>query len=255
MASTKKSVSDIENRIGTTEAGEIAYNLDAFDRLYKGNIIITKRLTDKLIEKLIEYKDKIILHLTVTGMGSTRIEPFVPSPQATLGKLQKLIDGGFPTDHIVLRVDPIVPTIKGLNAATSVLRLFRGLGIKRVRISFLDNYKHVRERFKEIGVELYNGEFHAPLKERLKCLTAIKYCAEECGYESVEVCGEPGIKSIPCLSQKDIDILGLTDEIVLEGSKGQRNSCYCPSNKKELLKIKPHKCNNGCLYCYWKDGN
>lgn len=255
MASTKKSVSDTENRIGTTESGEIAYNLDAFDRLYKGNIIITKRLTDKLIEKLIEYKDKIILHLTVTGMGSTRIEPFVPNPQATLGKLQKLIDGGFPIDHIVLRIDPIVPTIKGLNTATSVLRLFRGLGIKRVRISFLDNYKHVRERFKEIGVELYNGEFHAPLKERLKCLTAIKYCAEECGYESVEACGEPGIDSVPCLSQKDIDILGLTDDITLEGSKGQRNSCHCPSNKKELLKIKPHKCNNGCLYCYWKDEN
>lgn len=255
MDSTKKSVSDIENRIGTTESGEIAYNLDAFDRLYKGNIIITKRLTDKLIEKLIEYKDKIILHLTVTGMGSTRIEPFVPNPQATLEKLQKLIDGSFPTDHIVLRVDPIVPTIKGINTATSVLRLFRGLGIKRVRISFLDNYKHVRERFKEIGVELYNGEFHAPLKERLKCLTAIKYCAEECGYESVEACGEPGIESVPCLSQKDIDILGLTDEIVLEGSKGQRNSCHCPSNKKELLKIKPHKCNNGCLYCYWKNEN
>jgi DNA repair photolyase len=206
-----------------------------------------------LIEKLIEYKGKIILHLTVTGMGSTRIEPFVPSPQTTLEKLQKLIDGGFPTDHIVLRVDPIVPTIKGLNTATSVLRLFRGLGIKRVRISFLDNYKHVRERFKEIGVELYNGEFHAPLKERLKCLTAIKYCAEECGYETVEACGEPGIDSIPCLSQKDIDILGLTDEIVLEGSAEQRKSCGCPANKSELLRVKPHRCDNKCLYCYWRD--
>ena len=253
MASTKKSVSDIENRIGTTESGKIAYNLDAFDRLYKGNIIITKRLTDKLIEKLIEHKDKIILHLTVTGMGGSKVEPFVPSPQATLGKLQKLINGGFPTDHIVLRVDPIVPTIKGLNTATSVLRLFRGLGIKRVRISFLDNYKHVRERFKEIGVELYNGEFHAPLKERLKCLTAIKYSAEECGYETVEVCGEPGIDSIPCLSQKDIDILGLTDEIVLEGSAEQRKSCGCPANKSELLRVKPHRCDNKCLYCYWRD--
>lgn len=242
-----------ENRIGTTESGEIAYNLDAFDRLYKGNIIITKRLTDKLIEKLIEYKDKIILHLTVTGMGSTRIEPFVPTPQKTLEKLHKLLDSGFPTDHIVLRVDPIVPTIKGLNTATSVLRLFRGLGIKRVRISFLDNYKHVRERFKEIGVELYNGKFHAPLKERLEYLATIKYCAEECGYETVEACGEPGIESIPCLSQKDIDILGLTDEIVLEGSAEQRKSCGCPANKSELLRVKPHRCENKCVYCYWRD--
>ena len=241
-----------ENRIGVTESNEIAYNLDAFDRLYKGNIIITKRLTDKLIEKLIEYKDKIILHLTVTGMGSTRIEPFVPTPQKTLEKLHKLLDGGFPTSHIVLRIDPIVPTRKGMETAMGVLKLFRGLGIKRVRISFLDNYKHVRERFKEIGVELYNGEFHAPLKERLKCLTTIKYCAEECGYETVEACGEPGIDSIPCLSQKDIDILGLTDEISLEGSAEQRTSCNCPANKTSLLKGKPERCLHKCLYCFWK---
>lgn len=240
-----------DQRIGTCEAGEIAYNLDAFDRLYKGNIIITKRLTDKLIEKLIEHKDKIILHLTVTGMGNTRIEPFVPTPQKTLEKLHKLLDGGFPTSHIVLRVDPIVPTRKGVETAIGVLKLFRGLGIKRVRISFLDNYKHVRERFKEIGVELYDGNFHAPLKERLKCLTAIKYSAEECGYETVEACGEPCIDSIPCLSQKDIDILGLTDEILLEGSAEQRKNCGCPANKSELLRIKPHQCEHKCLYCYW----
>lgn len=242
-----------ENRIGTTESGEIAYNLDAFDRLYKGNIIITKRLTDKLIEKLIEYKDKIILHLTVTGMGSTRIEPFVPTPQKTLENLHKLLDGGFPTSHIVLRIDPIVPTRKGVETAMGVLRLFKDVGIHRVRVSFLDNYKHVKERLKELNVELYDGNFHAPLKERLKCLTAIKYCAEECGYETVEACGEPGIDSIPCLSQKDIDILGLTDEIVLEGSAEQRKSCGCPANKSELLRVKPHRCDNKCVYCYWRD--
>lgn len=242
-----------ENRIGVTESGEIAYNLDAFDRLYKGNIIITKRLTDKLIEKLIDNKNKIILHLTCTGMGSTRIEPFVPTPQKTLEKLHKLLDGGFPTSHIVLRIDPIVPTRKGMETAMGVLRLFKDVGIHRVRISFLDNYKHVRERFKEVGVELYNGEFHAPLKERRKCLTEIKYCAEECGYESVEACGEPGIDSIPCLSQKDIDILGLTDEILLEGSAEQRKNCNCPANKTSLFKGKPERCLHKCLYCYWRD--
>ena len=243
----------IDQRVGFTESFEVAFNLECFDNLYKANVIISKRLTDKLINKLIENSDKIIFHCCVTGMGSTRIEPFVPTPQKTLEKLHKLLDGGFPTSHIVLRIDPIVPTRNGMETAMGVLKLFRGLGIKRVRISFLDNYKHVRERFKEIGVELYNGEFHAPLKERLKCLTTIKYCAEECGYETMEACGEPGIDSIPCLSQKDINILGLTNEIVLEGSAKQRKSCGCPANKSELLRVKPHRCENKCLYCYWKD--
>lgn len=51
----------VNQNIGITEAGEIAFNLDVFDNLYDCNIIITKRLTDKLIEKLVQYKDKIIL--------------------------------------------------------------------------------------------------------------------------------------------------------------------------------------------------
>ena len=250
MMKIKEKIID-DQRIGTCESGEIAFNLDAFDRLYKGNIIITKRLTDKLIEKLIEHQDKVILHLTCTGMGSTRIEPFVPSVEETHDKFVKLIEGGFPISHVVLRVDPIVPTDKGINTALNVLKRFGGLGIKRVRISFLDNYKHVQERFKTIGIELYGGEFHAPLAERLDALEKIKQCAFECGFESVEACGEPGIESIPCLSQKDIDILGLSDEIELVGSAEQRKSCGCPANKKELLRLKPHRCENNCLYCYW----
>lgn len=241
-------------RIGTCEAGEIAFNLDAFDRLYKANIIITKRLTDELIEKLIEHKDKIILHLTCTGMGGTRVEPFVPNLQETHGKLLKLIKGGFPVNQVVLRIDPIVPTRKGVETAMRVLRQFRDVGICRVRISFLDNYKHVKERFKEAKIPiLYDGKFHAPMEDRQHWITAIKYCAEECGYMMVELCGEPGFEQTPCVSQMDIDILGLTDEITLEGSAKQRKSCGCPANKSELLRVKPHQCEHKCLYCYWRD--
>ena len=240
-------------KIGTTESGEIAFNLDAFDRLYSGNIIITKRLNDKVIEKLIEHQDKIILHLTVTGMGGSRIEPFVPKSSETHSKLVKLIESGFPVSHVVIRVDPIVPTEKGIETALGVITAFGGLGIKRLRFSFLDNYKHVKTRFKAEGIpELYGGEFHAPLEERLAYAKKIEEVAHDAGFESIEACGEPGIESISCLSQKDIDILGLTDKITLEGSAEQRDSCGCPANKSELLKVKPHQCENKCLYCYWR---
>lgn len=247
-------VAEKSQRIGITEAGEISFNLDVFDRLYEGNIIITKRLTEKLVEKLIEHRDKCILHITCTGMAGTVIEPLTPSVEQMAKMTMALIEGGFESSHIVLRIDPIVPTQKGLNTAISVLRRFAGFGINRVRVSFLDNYKHVKSRFKEKGIEeLYNGEFHAPLEERQKCLTAIMDAAEENGYCSVEVCGEPGIESVSCLSQRDIDILGLTDKITLIGNKGQRGSCGCPANKTELLKVgKPHRCENSCLYCFWK---
>jgi DNA repair photolyase len=249
----KRSGINKEQRIGVTESGEISFNLDAFDRLYRGNIIITKRLTDKLIEKLVEHQDKIILHLTVTGMGGSCIEPLVPKVEYTHAKLIKLIEAGFPVSHIVIRVDPIVPTERGIDTALDVITTFSGFGIKRLRFSFLDNYKHVKIRFKHEGIpELYDGEFHAPLKERLMCVKKITEAANNSGFESIEACGEPGIESISCLSQKDIDILGLTEEITLEGSADQRTSCHCPANKSELLKVKPHQCENKCLYCYWR---
>ena len=244
---------DKSQRIGVTESSEVAFNLDCFDRLYEGNIIITKRLTDKVIEKLVENKEKIILHCCVTGMGGTRIEPFVPKTEETYKKLVELLDKGFPISHIVLRVDPIVPTKKGLETALGVITAFSGLGIKRLRFSFLDNYKHVKKRFKEEGIaELYDGEFHAPLELRKEYAKKIEQVANDGGFESVESCGEPGIESIPCLSQRDIDILGLTDKITLEGSAEQRDSCGCPANKTQIIKVKPHRCEHNCLYCYWR---
>ena len=241
-----------DQRVGVTESGEVGFNLDCFDRLYNANIIISKRLTNKLIEKLIENKEKIIFHCCVTGMGSSRIEPFVPKTEETYKKLVELLEKGFPISHVVLRVDPIVPTEKGIETALDVITAFSGLGIKRLRFSFLDNYKHVKKRFKEEGIkELYGGEFHAPLELRKEYAAKIEV-AHDGGFESVEACGEPGIESISCLSQRDIDILGLTDKIILEGSAEQRDSCGCPANKTEILKVKPHRCEHNCLYCYWR---
>lgn len=102
-----------DNQVGITEAGEIAFNLEAFDNLKKANIIITKRLTDKLIDKLIEFKSKCILHLTITGMGGTKLEPLVPSLEISKQKFDLLISKGFPVKQVVLRIDPIIPTPKG----------------------------------------------------------------------------------------------------------------------------------------------
>lgn len=247
-------LTDKRQRIGITEAGEIAFNLFAFDHLYDGNIIITKRLTDKLIDKLIEHKDKIILHLTCTGYGSSVLEPFVPTVEQTHNKFLQLIEKGFPISHVVLRIDPCIPTEKGKRTMMNVIETFKDDKITRVRFSILDMYKHVKERFTDKGLPIPYETFHAPLKDRMEIYDILKQYADKFDFD-VEVCGEPGIESISCLSQKDIDILGLTNKIILVGNKEQRNSCHCPANKTELLKVKPHQCNNQCLYCFWKNEN
>lgn len=243
---------DKSQYIGIVENTDPCFHLEIFDNLYDGNIIITKRLTDKLNEKLIQYKEKCILHLTVTGMGGSKVEPFVPSVEQSFKKFKKLIENGFPIDHVVLRIDPIVPTDKGINTALHVIDVFKDCGIKRVRFSVLDMYKHVKERFEKAGITIPYHTFHAPLEKRLEIRDKLIEFGNQYGFD-VEACGEPGIESISCLSQKDIDILGLTDRIKLEGNKWQRNSCSCPANKTQLYKNKMEHCQHGCLYCYIKD--
>lgn len=247
-----KSTIPNDQRIGICENTDPCFHLEIFDNLYRGNIIVTKRLTDKMIEKLVENKGKCILHLTCTNLGD-KLEPFVPTLEQTYNKFKKLVGDGFPVEQVVLRIDPIIPTERGANTAFEVIRKFFPVSeIKRVRISFMDNYKHVIERFTEKGWEMPYQTFHAPLNIRLNVLKEFQGMANQYGFD-LEVCGEPGIPSIPCLSQKDIDILGLTEEIKLEGKKEQRGSCGCPANKFQLYKGKPEHCKNGCLYCYWKD--
>ena len=243
---------DKSQLIGITESSEVSFNLDVFDRLYNGNIIITKRLTNNLIDKLVEHKDKIILHFTVTGFGGSVLEPFVPPLEISRKKFGQLLDRGFPIDHCVLRIDPCIPTEKGLETMCKVVESFSDTGIKRVRFSVLDMYDHVKKRFNESGIELPYETFHAPLEDRKKMYDVLCELGEKYGF-AVEVCAEPGIESISCLSQKDIDILGLTDKIKLVGNKGQRSNCSCPGNKVELIKDGfKKKCGNACKYCYIK---
>lgn len=245
---------DKTQRFGTTEISDPSFHLDLFDNLYEGNLIITKRLTPKLIDKLIEHKEKIILHCTVTGMGGTKIEPFVPTKEVMYQHVLELIEKGFPAKQIVLRVDPIVPTEKGVQTALSVIDLFKDTGIQRIRISFLDMYEHVKERFKENNIPLPYDTFHASDTVRYEAyIKIIHFCNEH--MLSLETCGEPPIGfayiTLPCLSQKDVEILGLTDKIKLVGNKDARRSCLCPQNKTELIKDKPKPCKHGCLYCFW----
>lgn len=243
----------IENdqQVGITETGEIAFNLDAFDNLRKANIIITKRLTDGLIDKLLEHKDKCILHLTVTGMGGSKLEPFVPNVSEIKKKFDELLFRGFPVKQVVLRIDPIIPTSKGVQTALKVIKTFKDSGIKRIRWSSIDMYEHVKDRFRKNGINPPFETFHAN-KVKINALYSILESICYINDFELESCGEPGFDPSPCISVKDLEILGLENEINLFGKSEQRDGCSCPSNKVQLIRKKPERCKNLCMYCFWK---
>lgn len=240
-------------RIGITEAGDAALDYSWLNKIdaCDGVILITKNVTDKLISEILKHKEKIILHATCTGMGGTIIEPNVPEYTHQLAQVSKLIAAGFPEKQIIIRIDPIVPTEKGLQTAQKVID---ASPIKRFRISVLDTYPHVRARFKANDVPLpYGDNFQASYSQ---FMAMRKWLSSQKSEYRFETCAEPNlfgatnVKATGCVSENDLRTLGLQTDEIFETGK-QRKDCLCLSCKTELLTNKK-QCPHGCLYCYWK---
>lgn len=250
-------------KIGITEAGDPSVNYEWTKKTNEMNgiILITKNLTDKFIEEILKIKDKTILHCSCTGYGGTIVEPKLPTYQVQIKQLHKLISYGFKVEHVVLRIDPIIPSKKGLELVEHVLKYTKETipEIKRVRISIMDLYPHVFKRFQEKGISSYLPYQNKTLSDLdfEKIDEFLNYLKITYNIE-IEACAEPKLKNvnqIGCVSKMDLNILNIKieDEYPL---KGQRKTCLCIAPKQELLTFKYNKTGYnhcyGCLYCYWR---
>ena len=245
-------------KIGITERGDASIDYSWVEKLNKvdGAILITKNITDKFIETVLPLRDKVIIHATVTGYGHTKVEPHVMSYKKSMGQIAKLFEGGFAANQVVLRIDPIIPTEKGLVLFDGVFRSGYAIGLRRFRISVLDMYPHVRTRFEEAKFPNPYGEgrFSASDEQFASLNRLVENIKAVYTDASIECCAEPKLaaaKATGCISNNDLKILGLNPEG--ESKLGyQRGDCLCLSCKTELLNNK-YRCPNGCLYCYWRD--
>lgn len=238
--------------IGITEQGDAGLDFSWEDKINKCKfvILITKNINDTFINKVLKNKNKIIVHATITGFGGTVLEKKVPDLDKSFIMLKKLIDMGFPKEQIVLRLDPIIPTEKGILTALNVLEKIKPLRIKRCRFSFLDMYTHVKNRFALNNIPLPYTTFNAP-KQMIN--NAVQQLINNYGdiYE-FEACAELVKNRVGCVSNRDSEILNIPVEFNFQRHKHQRTTCLCCSNKTELLSYR-HPCPHKCLYCYWKD--
>ena len=261
------SINDGTNlKIGMTECGcDPGIDFSWIPALHDkdGAILITKNITDKFITHVIEENKRtpLTVHATTTGWGGTVIEPNVPPFEKQLNQIKKLINSGFPASRIVLRIDPIIPSDGGFVRVKNVLdkaislKLIPGM---RVRISVMDNYKHVIQRFKNHGIKPMYGGAWAPAKETFERLMEF---LKPYGDKDIifEACTEPKltkvdyIKKIGCLSNTDLSNMNLPLYTKPFTSK-QRTECECLPIKVQLIKnFTP--CPHNCLYCYWKDNH
>jgi hypothetical protein len=242
-------------KIGITERGDGGLDFskvkEAIDSgMVDGAIVVTKcpsRLLSEM-DYLLAHQS-ILIHAVITGLGGSVFEPNVNLAEVEL-EAYKTLFNKLP-DRVILRVDPIILEQEYIMTQANIIN--KALG--RIRISFLDTYPHVRERFKKAGLTP-NQLFHYDISKRSthleKCKMMLKYQSHMRGID-IEVCGEPDMECTGCISSKDIMAMGLMDKFLeYRKTSSQRPTCHCLSSKVELLNNK-HPCYHQCLYCYWKD--
>jgi hypothetical protein len=242
-------------KIGITEAGDAALDMswkDALenDAFLDGAILVTKHVTDGFIEAVLCHRNAIV-HATLTGYGGSVLEPGVPPPEAQIAQIKKLIESGFDKRKLVVRIDPIIPTFEGVAKADRMYAATRDFA-ERYRVSIIDMYPHVRERFRKAGLPLVYGDMFSPFAWQSELVDDWIAGIEGKGVV-IETCAEPMLKhgtKTGCVSETDLGLLGL-DAVPCGPSGIQRKTCLCPSFKTELLQNR-RRCGHGCLYCYWK---
>lgn len=247
-------------KIGVTEAGDAGLDLSWVGKLNSvdGAILITKHITPAFMEAVLANPEKIIVHATCTGYGGSVLEPNVPTVDKEFVSVMELVDKGFPKEKMVIRVDPIIPTKKGIETARDTISLFMSNGFTRFRVSLIDMYPHVRRRFAEGGLPSpYVESSFYPSNEQISevdaMLRSLWASFGWMGTLSIESCAEPGLEETihcGCVSRTDLELLGLS--LYDADCMGfQRRECRCYSGKVELLSNRK-RCPHGCLYCYWK---
>ena len=257
--------------IGITERGDAALTKEWYSWVYKNHqpaILITKD-PRKLVKEnrslfFGEVKGNVILHATITGLGGTPIEPGVTNYKEQLNYLSDCLQNpDFHRERLVIRQDPLIPFFiqdpEYQGAVTEIAKFASNNGL-RYRISFLDYYNHVKDRFAIIKEQYprwtvcinnqnkYQTDLHIKLSLRESFLQSLI----DLGIPEsiIEICGEPGMKCTGCISQRDLDIFGISvTETLLKNM--QRPACACLGIKYELLNNK-HPCAHNCAYCYWK---
>lgn len=244
-----------------TDVFELGYNFTA-----KMPVLLTEFLKNNVglfYDAALEHKDRLIVHATITGYGHSALEPNVPTPYEEFAAIMELVKAGFPMEKIVIRIDPIIPTEKGLLVAYRTMISFMEMGFQRYRVSVIDMYPHARSRFKKAGLPLpYGDNGFAPSQAQLSKVDDMLRQAKQFweGMDNgkvlrIESCAEPGLTepiACGCISDYDLNLLGFSEDAESNGAGYQRKGCMCYAGKTELLKHKT-RCPHGCLYCYWKD--
>lgn len=189
---------------------------------------------------------QVYLHLTVTGLAKTAMEPQAPRPSDFLPHLDDLIVFLGSAERICLRYDPLVTAeVRGETLSNLNLDLFMEVagslakkGVRRVVTSVVTPYPKVINRIGSVPGP--DPRTAAPFIE------AMKTAARGMNMKLDTCCSPPGTRG--CLDADLLESLHPRREPVPSGpNPAQREGCRCCAS----WDVGWYRgCPAGCLYCY-----
>ena len=205
-------------------------------------------VSDAALRTSVSRYASVFLHVSVTGMGGTDLEPRVPSTGASLEALGQVIDRISGPDHVAVRFDPIVHLrladgrfYSNLDEFETVAERAAGLGVRRIIVSWMQVYRKVHRRLERLGIEPVD-----PPSQRQEA----EHLSEVAGRLGMEVrgCCVPGWPRGACIDGRLFRNLHPGAEACsVAKARGQRELCGC-THSIDIGWYGP--CVHGCVYCY-----
>jgi Domain of unknown function (DUF1848) len=199
-----------------------------------------------------------IVNLTLTGLGSTALEPGVPTTDDVLANLPELVDTfhGEPW-RIRWRFDPILKGWSTVEDFRRIAEVMSGLQVPDCTFSF-PTYRSLKgdltPQFERAKIPRWNNI------EKIEFLSEMANVADSLGItllscsqpENIQL--EPSIKEAQCIPRNVLE-RGHPDGLLLELEKdfSQRKACQCIQSD-DIGSYDTDRCKSGCVYCYSRAG-
>jgi DNA repair photolyase len=194
--------------------------------------------------------DQCFLHLSITGLGGTMLEPKVPAPDKVMSRLPELIDFVGDSNRICIRFDPIVHLTLTDGSYVNNLLFFEKLAsnmnthhIQNVTTSWVQLYSKVKKRLAQRGIVAHDLTRDQWQQES----EWLRKVAEKHNL-ALRGCCVPGWPRSKCIDGELFNRLHpLNYKATTTGAAGQRKLCGCTKSVDIGWYT---SCIHGCLYCY-----
>jgi hypothetical protein len=204
----------------------------------------------ELLTRLLEY-DQIYSHVTITGLGSSFLEPNIPPYQETIDLLPKIIDFVGIPERVNIRFDPVLNlvhenggTLSNFSLLPEIAEPCKGQGITEFTISWVTAYVKVERRLNALGFMTFEADDNLKKKQAEQ----VNAWAKALGIHIKGCCTQPFFPAYGCINGMLLTKLHPRKEkCPLQKPTGQRQLCVC-TRSRDIGWY--YSCPNGCAYCY-----